>query len=114
MIIRKISDQIMNRGNERIINVNTDGSSIKASSSNTSVARVSTRRDDTLIIEAVGTGTARITVTASRRGYRDATTQLLCRRQRKDYLRPDRLHELPQRGPATQTAAGATRISPLP
>ena len=32
------------------------------------------RRDDTLIIEAVGTGTARITVTASRRGYRDATT----------------------------------------
>lgn len=74
VIIRKISDQIMNRGNERIINVNTDGSSIKASSSNTSVARVSTRRDDTLIIEAVGTGTARITVTASRRGYRDATT----------------------------------------
>ena len=74
MIIRKISDQIMNRGSERIINVNTDGSSIKASSSNTSVARVSTRRDDTLIIEAVGTGTARITVTASRRGYRDATT----------------------------------------
>lgn len=74
VIIRKISDQIMNRGNERIINVNTDGSSIKASSSNTSVARVSTRRDDTLVIEAVGTGTARITVTASRRGYRDATT----------------------------------------
>ena len=74
VIIRKISDQIMNRGSERIINVNTDGSSIKASSSNTSVARVSTRRDDTLIIEAVGTGTARITVTASRRGYRDATT----------------------------------------
>ena len=74
VIIRKISDQIMNRGSERIINVYTDGSSIKASSSNTSVARVSTRRDDTLIIEAVGTGTARITVTASRRGYRDATT----------------------------------------
>lgn len=74
VIIRKISDQIMNRGSERIINVNTDGSSIKATSSNTSVARVSTRRDDTLIIEAVGTGTARITVTASRRGYRDATT----------------------------------------
>lgn len=74
VIIRRISDQIMNRGSERIINVNTDGSSIKASSSNTSVARVSTRRDDTLIIEAVGTGTARITVTASRRGYRDATT----------------------------------------
>ena len=74
VIIRKISDQIMNRGSERIINVNTDGSSIKASSSNTSVARVSTRRDDTLVIEAVGTGTARITVTASRRGYRDATT----------------------------------------
>lgn len=74
VIIRKISDQIMNRGSERIINVNTDGSSIKASSSNSSVARVSTRRDDTLVIEAVGTGTARITVTASRRGYRDATT----------------------------------------
>lgn len=74
VIIRKISDQIMNRGSERIINVNTDGSSIKATSSNSSVARVSTRRDDTLIIEAVGTGTARITVTASRRGYRDATT----------------------------------------
>ena len=74
VIIRKISDQIMNRGSERIINVYTDGSSIKASSSNTSVARVSTRRDDTLVIEAVGTGTARITVTASRRGYRDATT----------------------------------------
>ena len=74
VIIRKISDQIMNRGSERIINVNTDGSSIKASSSNTSVARVSTRRDDTLVIEAVGIGTARITVTASRRGYRDATT----------------------------------------
>lgn len=74
VIIRKISDQIMNRGSERIINVYTDGSSIKASSSNSSVARVSTRRDDTLIIEAVGTGTARITVTASRRGYRDATT----------------------------------------
>lgn len=74
VIIRKISDQIMNRGSERIINVNTDGSSIKASSSNTSVARVSTCRDDTLVIEAVGTGTARITVTASRRGYRDATT----------------------------------------
>lgn len=74
VIIRKISDQIMNRGSERIINVNTDGSSIKATSSNTSVARVSTRRDDTLVIEAVGTGTARITVTASRRGYRDATT----------------------------------------
>lgn len=74
VIIRRISDQIMNRGSERIINVNTDGSSIKASSSNTSVARVSTRRDDTLVIEAVGTGTARITVTASRRGYRDATT----------------------------------------
>ena len=74
VIIRRISDQIMNRGSERIINVNTDGSSIKATSSNTSVARVSTRRDDTLIIEAVGTGTARITVTASRRGYRDATT----------------------------------------
>ena len=74
VIIRKISDQIMNRGSERIINVNTDGSSIKASSSNTSVARVSTRWDDTLVIEAVGTGTARITVTASRRGYRDATT----------------------------------------
>lgn len=74
VIIRRISDQIMNRGSERIINVNTDGSSIRATSSNTSVARVSTRRDDTLIIEAVGTGTARITVTASRRGYRDATT----------------------------------------
>lgn len=74
VIIRKISDQIMNRGSERIINVYTDGSSIKASSSNTSVARVSTRRDDTVIIEAVGTGTARITVTASRRGYRDAIT----------------------------------------
>ena len=74
VIIRKISDQIMNRGNERIINVYTDGSSIKATSSNSSVARVSTRRDDTLVIEAVGTGTARITVTASRRGYRDATT----------------------------------------
>ena len=74
VIIRKISDQIMNRGSERIINVNTDGSSIKATSSNSSVARVSTRRDDTLMIEAVGTGTARITVTASRRGYRDATT----------------------------------------
>ena len=74
VIIRKISDQIMNRGSERIINVYTDGSSIKATSSNSSVARVSTRRDDTLIIEAVGTGTARITVTASRRGYRDATT----------------------------------------
>ena len=74
VIIRRISDQIMNRGSERIINVNTDGSSIKATSSNTSVARVSTRRDDTLVIEAVGTGTARITVTASRRGYRDATT----------------------------------------
>ena len=74
VIIRRISDQIMNRGSERIINVNTDGSSIKASSSNTSVARVSTRRDDTVIIEAVGTGTARITVTASRRGYRDAIT----------------------------------------
>ena len=74
VIIRKISDQIMNRGSERIINVYTDGSSIKATSSNTSVARVSTRRDDTLVIEAVGTGTARITVTASRRGYRDATT----------------------------------------
>ena len=74
VIIRKISDQIMNRGSERIINVNTDGSSIKATSSNSSVARVSTRRDDTLVIEAVGTGTARITVTASRRGYRDATT----------------------------------------
>lgn len=74
VIIRKISDQIMNRGSERIINVYTDGSSIKASSSNSSVARVSTRRDDTLVIEAVGTGTARITVTASRRGYRDATT----------------------------------------
>lgn len=74
VIIRRISDQIMNRGSERIINVNTDGSSIKASSSNSSVARVSTRRDDTLVIEAVGTGTARITVTASRRGYRDATT----------------------------------------
>ena len=74
VIIRKISDQVMNRGSERIINVNTDGTSIKASSSNTSVARVSTRRDDTVIIEAVGTGTAKITVTASRRGYRDATT----------------------------------------
>lgn len=74
VIIRKISDQIMNRGSERIINVYTDGSSIKATSSNSSVARVSTRRDDTLVIEAVGTGTARITVTASRRGYRDATT----------------------------------------
>ena len=36
VIIRKISDQIMNRGSERIINVNTDGSSIKASSSNSS------------------------------------------------------------------------------
>ncbi len=28
----------MNRGSERIINVNTDGSSIKATSSNSSVA----------------------------------------------------------------------------
>lgn len=74
VIIRKISDQVMNRGSERIINISTDGTSIKASSSNTSVARVSTRRDDTVIIEAVGTGTAKITVTASRRGYRDATT----------------------------------------
>lgn len=64
----------MSNGRERIINVNTNGTSIKASSSNTNVAKVSTRSDDTLIVEAVNPGSAYITVTSSRRGYKDSKT----------------------------------------
>ena len=69
--INRIDNQIMSNGRERIINVNTNGTSIKASSSNTNVAKVSTRSDDTLIVEAVNPGSAYITVTSSRRGYKD-------------------------------------------
>ena len=72
--INRIDNQIMSNGRERIINVNTNGTSIKASSSNTNVAKVSTRSDDTLIVEAVNPGSAYITVTSSRRGYRDSKT----------------------------------------
>ncbi len=72
--INRIDNQIMSNGRERIINVNTNGTSIKASSSNTNVAKVSTRSDDTLIVEAVNPGSAYITVTSSRRGYKDSKT----------------------------------------
>ena len=38
------------------------------------MVKVSSRRDDTIVLEAVGTGTAKVTVTGSRRGYYDAKT----------------------------------------
>ncbi len=69
--IRPIDNQILGRGSERVINVNTDGSSLKATSSDTNVAKVTTRWDDTLVVEAMNPGSAWITVTSSRRGYRD-------------------------------------------
>ena len=72
--IRSIDDQVLSRGSERIINVRTDASAIDVSTSNSSVVKVSSRRDDTIILEAVGTGTAKVTVTGSRRGYYDAKT----------------------------------------
>ena len=72
--IRSIDDQVLSRGSERIINVRTDASAINVSTSNSSVVKVSSRRDDTIILEAVGTGTAKVTVTGSRRGYYDAKT----------------------------------------
>ena len=52
----------------------TDASAIDVSTSNSSVVKVSSRRDDTIVLEAVGTGTAKVTVTGSRRGYYDAKT----------------------------------------
>ena len=69
--IRSIDDQVLNRGSERIINVRTDASAIDVSTSNSSVVKVSSRRDDTIVLEAVGAGTAKVTVTGSRRGYYD-------------------------------------------
>lgn len=72
--IRSIDDQVIGRGSERIINVRTDASAIDVSTSNSSVVKVSSRRDDTIVLEAVGTGTAKVTVTGSRRGYYDAKT----------------------------------------
>ena len=72
--IRSIDDQVLSRGSERIINVRTDASAIDVSTSNSSVVKVSSRRDDTIVLEAVGTGTAKVTVTGSRRGYYDAKT----------------------------------------
>ncbi len=73
--MRRIDNQILDNGSQRIINVSTNASSLKASSSNSNVAKVSVNRDDTLRIEAVGTGSAWITVTGSRRGYRDAVRE---------------------------------------
>ena len=70
--IRSIDDQVLSRGSERIINVRTDASAIDVSTSNSSVVKVSSRRDDTIVLEAVGAGTAKVTVTGSRRGYYDA------------------------------------------
>lgn len=72
--IRSVDDQVLSRGSERIINVRTDASAIDVSTSNSSVVKVSSRRDDTIVLEAVGTGTAKVTVTGSRRGYYDAKT----------------------------------------
>ena len=72
--IRSIDDQVLSRGSERIINVRTDASAIDVSTSNSSVVKVSSRRDDIIVLEAVGTGTAKVTVTGSRRGYYDAKT----------------------------------------
>lgn len=72
MYIRSIDDQVLSRGSERIINVRTDASAIDVSTSNSSVVKVSSRRDDTIVLEAVGAGTAKVTVTGSRRGYYDA------------------------------------------
>ena len=72
--IRSIDDQVLSRGSERIINVRTDASAIDVSTSNSSVVKVNSRRDDTIVLEAVGTGTAKVTVTGSRRGYYDAKT----------------------------------------
>ena len=69
--IRSIDDQVLGRGSERIINVRTDASAIDVSTSNSSVVKVSSRRDDTIVLEAVGAGTAKVTVTGSRRGYYD-------------------------------------------
>ena len=69
--IRPIANQILPRGNVQIINVNTDGTSLKATSSDTSVAKVTARQDDTLVVEALNPGSSWITVTASRRGYQD-------------------------------------------
>lgn len=69
--IRPIDNQILGRGSEKVINVSTDGSSLKATSSDTNVAKVTTRWDDTLVVEAMNPGSAWITVTSSRRGYRD-------------------------------------------
>ena len=69
--IRSIDDQVLSRGSERIINVRTDASAIDVSTSNSSVVKVSSRRDDTIVLEAVGAGTAKVTVTGSRRGYYD-------------------------------------------
>ena len=72
--IRSVDDQVLSRGSERIINVRTDASAIDVSTSNSSVVKVSSRRDDIIVLEAVGTGTAKVTVTGSRRGYYDAKT----------------------------------------
>ena len=72
--IRSVDDQVLSKGSERIINVRTDASAIDVSTSNSSVVKVSSRRDDTIVLEAVGTGTAKVTVTGSRRGYYDAKT----------------------------------------
>ena len=69
--IRSIDDQVLSSGSERIINVRTDASAIDVSTSNSSVVKVSSRRDDTIVLEAVGAGTAKVTVTGSRRGYYD-------------------------------------------
>lgn len=69
--IRSVDDQVLSRGSERIINVRTDASAIDVSTSNSSVVKVSSRRDDTIVLEAVGAGTAKVTVTGSRRGYYD-------------------------------------------
>ncbi len=69
--IRSIDDQVLSRGSERTINVRTDASAIDVSTSNSSVVKVSSRRDDTIVLEAVGAGTAKVTVTGSRRGYYD-------------------------------------------
>ena len=69
--IRSIDDQVLSRGSERIINVRTDASALDVSTSNSSVVKVSSRRDDTIVLEAVGAGTAKVTVTGSRRGYYD-------------------------------------------
>ncbi len=63
------ANQILNRGAQRILNIRTDATGLKAVSSNPSVVKVSVRSDDTVLIEGLSSGTSRITLTGTRRGY---------------------------------------------